>query len=115
MTFMKKRSASAQAAPAFAEPWPTGSGGAASVLKAFRDPHLDYGLAGNAQPTSFTIERFDHPGRKINVDPALFHGRPTDRAEIEIAGNVVAFVKLSVELFSSHRVQPLLCGAAEPK
>jgi hypothetical protein len=76
-------------------------------LKTLHQPHLDDRLAGNAYARSLTIQRFDNPSRKIDVDSLLSLINPASRLQIEVIDNIfLPFLKFFVEVFSFHRDQP---------
>ena len=82
------------------------SGGGAAALRPLGDPELYDELAANPEPAGFPVKRFDHSGREVDVDPALFQRGAADPSEVQVACHVFAVVKLAIELFSPHTVLP---------
>jgi hypothetical protein len=56
----------------------------AAPLQALRDPHLDQGLACDAEVGGAGVEAFDHPGGEVDVDAAGGEAGAGGAVEVEV-------------------------------
>ena len=76
----------------------------AASLQAFRDPHLDQRLAGDAEVGGAGVEAFDHPGGEVDVDAAGGEAGAGGAVEVEMRRDVLAGIEGTVP--HVHRPDP---------
>jgi len=53
-------------------------------FKVLRDEYLDQGLAGDAEPFGFPVQRMNHPEGEIYIDPLLLLRRTACLRQVQI-------------------------------
>src|SRR5699024_4512567 len=85
------------------------------LIQMVGDPDLDDGLSCDTQPFGLAVECVDHPGGKVDVDPALLVPGVPRLGQVEAAGDGLPSVGSCVELFSLHRSPPPPFVPAPPR
>ena len=93
------------------------AGGRASrrLLQPLGDPQLDQRLPGHAEAPGLPIERFDHPGREVDVDALEREIGAARLSPVDVSGDIRARVEFLVEITRLHKPQSPRCATAEPK
>lgn len=92
------------------------SGAVRITRKAVGYPHLDERLTAHAKVAGLCVQRFHHPGGKVQAYPLRLLVRPAGRCPFHMRGNVLARFKAMVKffgrklLFMIHSVPHLFCG-----
>ena len=76
------------------------------------DQHLDEGLARDTDSRGFAVEALDHPDGEVDIDASLLTARAIGLRPIEIRCDVLAAVKLLIEIL---RFKPEFVGSLYPE
>ena len=69
-------------------------------LEAFNQPDLDDRLPGYTNASRFTIQRFDNPGREVDIDTLLLLIDTPSRRQVKIINDVLfSFIEFLVKVF----------------
>ena len=70
------------------------------------NPRFDQSLTANTDGLGFFVQRINHPGGEININPFGFQVGPKEIIGVKVFQHVFSRIKLFVNIFSFHKDSP---------